>query len=678
MYQYQPSLFNPQQREAVLHDEGPMLVLAGAGSGKTRIIAHRVAYLIDGRNIEPSAIVAVSFTNKAARELRQRVADLIGNQKAAQCHLSTFHALGANILRAYIGKLGWKMPFAIIDNDDQIAIIKNVLKDLHLQGSSYDPQAILSFISRVKTAHVKPLDMPGMRWNPQGRTLAKIFDYYQIIRKSMNAVDFDDMIALPVQIFEQFEDIRKKYAESWKYLLVDEYQDTNELQFKMLELLCQDRANIMVVGDDDQSIYAFRGANSQHILEFPKLFPNVRVVSLEQNYRSNQIILDAANAVIAKNKTRHAKNLWSDTKDGDKIRSFQCASPEEEAAFIIEQIGLIRAAKNLEYRDFAILYRTNPQSRVFEEKLVESGLPYRIVGGSKFYDHAEIRDLIFYLRSAFSFHDELALRRIINTPRRGIAAATLAKIDETAKRENITFFEAIRQEAESDHLQPAAKLKLTEFVGIIERFHKRLMAKTEPMSKTMADLIEAIHYIAYLQSSSQSDANAQRRRENVDEFLNAMAAFEQREGRDVFAFLQRVSLEPPQKNEEENPNEITLMTLHASKGLEFPVVYIVGCEENLLPHANSQNEPALSEERRLFYVGITRAKQNLTLTRCTHRKKMYEIIEVEPSRFIKDIPAHTIDFSENGKSEAIQKLQEDQDAIMRERFARMKAMMHKG
>lgn len=672
MYQYQPSLFNPQQREAVLHHEGPMLVLAGAGSGKTRIIAHRVAYLIDCRHVEPSSIVAVSFTNKAARELRQRVADLIGMQKANHCHLSTFHALGANILRAHIEKLGWKLPFAIIDNEDQLSIIKNILKDLHLQGSTHEPQSILSFISRVKTAHVNPLDLPGMRWNPQGRTLARIYNQYQVIRKSMNAVDFDDMIALPVEIFEQFEDIRRQYVESWRYLLVDEYQDTNELQFKMLELLCRERANIMVVGDDDQSIYAFRGANSQHILEFPKLFPDVRVVSLEQNYRSTQMILDAANAVIAQNKTRHCKNLWSETKSDERIRSFSCGTPEEEAAFVVEQISLMHAAKDLEYSEFAILYRTNPQSRVFEERLVESGLPYRVVGGSKFYDHAEIRDLVFYLRSAFSFHDELALRRIINTPRRGIAAATLSRLDESAKRENISFFEAIKKETVGDNLQPAAKLKLTEFVEILERFHKRLMAKTEPLIRTMADLIEAIHYIAYLQSSSQSDAHAQRRRENVDEFLNALDAFERREGRDVFGFLQRISLEPPQKNEDEQLNEITLMTLHASKGLEFPAVFMVGCEENLLPHANSLNEPALSEERRLCYVGITRAKRHLTLTRCTRRKKMYEMIEVEPSRFLKDIPEHTIEFLDAAKSESAKKLQEEQHARMEERFARMR------
>lgn len=676
MYQYDPNLFNPQQREAVLHDKGPMLVLAGAGSGKTRIIAHRVAYLVDQRHVEPDSIVAVSFTNKAARELRQRVADLIGTQKAGQCHLSTFHALGANILRAHIGKLGWKMPFAIIDTDDQLSIIRNVLKELHLQGSTYDPQALLQFISKVKTAHVAPLDMPGMRWKPQGRTLAKIFDHYQIIRKSMNAVDFDDMIALPTDIFEQFEEVRAHYAHAWRYLLVDEYQDTNALQFRMLQLLCRDEANLMVVGDDDQSIYAFRGADSTHILEFPKLFKDVQVVSLEQNYRSTQVILDAANAVIAKNTKRHCKNLWSEVREGDKICAFACETPEEEASFVIDRIGELKAAKNLENRDIAILYRTNPQSRVFEEKIVEAGIPYRVVGGSKFYDHAEIRDLLFYCRSAFSFHDELALRRIINTPRRGIAAATLARLDDIAKTQNISFFEAIKLESQAETTAPAMRMKMAEFVALLEKYHKRFMAKTEPLAEVVQQYIEDIHYIAYLQSSSNSDENAQRRRDNVDEFVNAIAAFERREGRDLFGFLQSVSLEPPQKSEDENPDEVTLMTLHSSKGLEFKAVFLVGCEENLLPHANSLNEPALSEERRLFYVGITRAKRYLTITRVKNRRKMYETVAMEPSRFLKDIPANVIEISDNAQSESLQKLKEDEDRIMQERFAQMRALFN--
>lgn len=677
MYQFNPKIFNPQQLKAVLHADGPMLVLAGAGSGKTRIIAHRVAYLVTYQHIAPDNIVAVSFTNKAARELKQRVADLIGMQDASRCHLSTFHALGAEILRTYITKLGWKLPFAIIDNDDQIGIIKDVLKDLHLQGSAYDPQSLLGFISRVKTAHKTPLEMPGMKWNPQGKTLAKIYEHYQIIRKSMNAVDFDDMIALPVELFEQYPDILKKYENAWKYLLVDEYQDTNELQFRMLQLLCQSQANIMVVGDDDQSIYAFRGADSSHILNFPNLFKNVEIVSLEQNYRSTQIILDAANAVIAQNKTRHPKNLWAETKSGEKIRAFSCTNPDEEAAFIVEQIRQQKAARNLEFRDFAILYRTNPQSRALEDVLVHESLPYRIVGGSKFYDHTEIRDLIFYLRAAFSFHDELALRRIINTPRRGIAAAALARIDERAKSQNLSFFEAIRLETTAGNLQPAPKLKLTEFVEILEKFHKRFMSKSEPLAETMTDLIDAIHYVAYIQSSSNSDVNAQQRKENIDEFLNALASFERQEGRDLFGFLQRVAIEPPQKNEDTHPDEITLMTIHASKGLEFSAVYIAGCEENLLPHANSLKEPALSEERRLFYVGITRAKKYLTLTWSTSRKKMYDTIDIERSRFIKDIPDSVIDISDSSNSESAQKLQAENEAKLQDRFAQMRKLFEK-
>ncbi|MBQ9818489.1 MAG: UvrD-helicase domain-containing protein [Proteobacteria bacterium] len=676
MYQFDRNLFNPQQLEAVLHNEGPILVLAGAGSGKTRIIAHRIAYLIDYRNVDPASIVAVSFTNKAARELRQRVAQLIGDAKAKRSHLSTFHALGANILRTHIPRLGWKLPFAIIDTDDQLSIIRNVLKDLHLQGSTYDPQMLLGFISKVKTAHVAPLDLPGMRWKPQGRTLAKIFDHYQIVRKSMNAVDFDDMIALPTEIFETCEDVRQQYAKSWQYLLVDEYQDTNALQFRMLQLLCRERANLMVVGDDDQSIYAFRGADSSHILEFPKLFENVKVVSLEQNYRSTQVILDAANAVIARNTVRHPKKLWSQVREGEKIQSISCTTPEEEAGFVIEQIAQLKGVKNLSYRDFAILYRTNPQSRVIEEKLIESMLPYRIVGGSKFYEHAEIRDLIFYLRAAFSFHDELALRRIINTPRRGIAAAALGHLDEVSKSEKISFFEAVKAESQGTTLQPAARLKLTEFVNLLETYHRRFMAKSEPLATILDSYIKDIHYIEYIQSSSNSDENAQRRRENIDELVNALAAFERREGRDLFAFLQNVALEPPQKEEEENPDEITLMTLHSSKGLEFAYVFIVGCEENLLPHANSLNEPALSEERRLFYVGITRAKKHLTITYTQNRRKMYETIDITPSRFLSDIPESVIEKTDSSDSETAQKLRKEQEKIMEQRFAQMRALFN--
>lgn len=673
MYHFKPELFNPQQRQAVLHGEGPILVLAGAGSGKTRIIAHRVAYLVDQCHIDPAAIVAVSFTNKAAKELKTRIAELIGAPRANFCQLSTFHALGANILRANINRLGWKLPFAIIDGDDQRGIVKNVLKDLHLEGSAYDPEKLISFISRVKSAHLKVQDMPGMRWNPQGRTLCKIFDQYQVIRKSMNAVDFDDLIALTVELFEAYQDVLFRYQEAWQYLLVDEYQDTNALQFRLLELLCQKRANIMVVGDDDQSIYAFRGADSEHILDFPKHFKDVVVVSLEQNYRSSPIILEAANAVISKNKKRHAKRLWTEAKSSQRIVTIDCSTPEEEASTVIEQILSLRTTQNLEYSDFAILYRTNPQSRVLEEACIRLNVPYRVVGGTKFFDNAEIRDLVFYLRAIYAFHDELALRRIINTPRRGIAAAALSRIDERSKQEEISFFEAIKLEVEGTELPAAARHKLAAFLELLERYHKRVFTKAEPLSVFLEAFIHDLHFLAYIQSSSSSDKHAQRRRENVDELINAIAQFERQSGRDLLGFLQQISLDPPQ-NDENTSDVISLMTLHASKGLEFPAVTIVGCEENYLPHANSLEEPALSEERRLFYVGITRAKTWLCLTRCLTRQKRYENVDVEASRFIDDIPPNLLD-----KDQTFAKVvQEQQEAIVQERFAQMQALFSKG
>lgn len=677
MYEFKPSLFNPQQLQAVVHDTGPMLVLAGAGSGKTRIIAHRVAYLIDVRHVEPQKIVAVSFTNKAARELGERVAQLIGKTRARQCRLSTFHTLGVGILRKHIARLGWKLPFAIIDADEQLTIVRDVLKDMHLQGSSLDPQTLLGFISKVKTAHKDPLDMPGMRWNPQGKTLAKLFAHYQIIRKSMNAIDFDDMIALPVDIFEQFPDVLAQYAEAWQYLLVDEYQDTNALQFRMLELLCCKRQNLMVVGDDDQSIYAFRGADSKHILAFPTLFDGVKTVALEQNYRSTQIILDAANEVIAQNAARHEKRLWSDQKEGDKIRATSCKTPEDEAQFVAERIELERASKNLAYGDFAILYRTNPQSRVLEDKLVARGIPYKIVGSSKFYDRPEVRDTVFYLRAAHALHDELALRRIINTPRRGVAAAALARIDERAKNGAIPLFDALRAEAQDGDLTQSARIKLREFVDIMTKYHAKFAENAQPLAQTLSELLADIHYVAYIQSSSNSDEIARIRRDNLDELIGALASYETREGRNLGGFLEQLVLDPPRADDGEKRDEVTLMTLHSAKGLEFPYVFIVGCEENLLPHQNSLAEPALSEERRLFYVGITRAKRWLYLSRCLSRRRGYEIIEAEPSRFIKDIPPHAIAFEENASAAVNEKILRDEQAKMRDRFAQLRQMFSK-
>ena len=379
MFHFDPKNYSEDKLEAVLHNEGPMLVLAVAGSGKTYAITHRIAYLIVNRGIDPSSIVAVSFTNKAARELKKRVARLVGKEDAAKCQLSTFHALGAAILRKHITKLGWKIPFAIFDDTDQKKILKDVCKNYHFVGSEFSPDRLLHMISLTKTKRLRPEQLLPA-WNPYRQSFAKIYNEYQSVRKSMNGVDFDDLISLPVDIFEQFPNVLREYENSWQYLLIDEYQDTNALQFRMIQLLCSHHANIMVVGDDDQAIYAFRGAESEHILNFPKMFDNVKVVRFEYNFRSTGYILNAANAVIAQNVNRYPKQLKTKDGDGEIIRVFACPSPEQEAQFVIEQIQQQRAAKNLQYKDFAILYRANNQSDIFEQECIKNNIPYRLVG----------------------------------------------------------------------------------------------------------------------------------------------------------------------------------------------------------------------------------------------------------------------------------------------------------
>jgi len=677
MFRFDPKNYSEDKLQAVMHDKGPMLVLAVAGSGKTYAITHRIAYLTEICGVDPAQIVAVSFTNKAARELRERVGKLIGKDRAKLCQLSTFHAMGLEILRKHLDKLGWKMPFAIFGDDDQRRILKEVCKDIHFTGPASDPENLMHFISKVKTHHCDPLDLLPS-WNPRRLTYKKIFDDYQSIRKSMNGVDFDDMIALPVELFERFPDILASYEDAWQYLMVDEYQDTNSLQFRMIQLLCSHHANIMVVGDDDQAIYAFRGAESEHILNFPNLFDDVKVVKLEFNFRSTRHILNAANGVIQKNEKRHPKTLKTESDDGEKVRAFACQSPEDEANFVIEQIEDMRAARNLNYKDFAILYRANAQSNLLEEACIRKNVPYRIVGGSKFYDHAEIRDLVFYMRTALSPNDELALRRIINTPRRGIAAAALEHIDATSREQNISFFEALKEEANGSNLHAASRLKLMDFINTIETYHRRFAEKQEPMATIMQDMIDAIHFKEWIQSSSSSDVQARIRTENIRELLNALALFERTDGHDLMGFLQKICIEPPQqKNDDPNADVVTMMTLHSSKGLEYPAVFIVGCEENLIPHANSLDPPnpdALAEERRLFYVGITRAKKYLTLTRSKTRHKLYQTDSSTPSRFLADIPAETIEFNE-AESEAAKSMRKENEDMAAHYLAAIKELL---
>lgn len=705
MFKFDPTQYSEDKLCAVKHKDGPMLVLAVAGSGKTYAITHRIAYLTEICGISPEHIVAVSFTNKAARELRQRVAKLIGKEKAARCQLSTFHAMGLEILRKHIDKLGWIKPFAIFGDDDQRRILKNICKDIHLTGPAADPTYLMRFISRVKTHHCSPLDLLP-KWNPRRLTYKRIYDDYQSIRQSMNGVDFDDMIALPVELFEQFPDVLRTYEEAWQYLMIDEYQDTNALQFRLVQLLCGHQNNIMVVGDDDQAIYAFRGAESEHILNFPNMFENVEVVKFEYNFRSTRFILDAANAVIEQNETRYAKSLKTEGDDGEHIREFVCPTPEIEADFVVEQIQAQKVARNLQYRDFAILYRTNGQSTLLETALMRSSIPYRIVNSDSFSDKLEIRDLVFYMRTALSPDDELALRRIINTPRRGIGASTLEHIDLVAKSRQISFFEALKLEANGSTLAATARLKLQNFVSIIETFHARFAEKKEMLADTMEQLIEAIHFREYIQSSSNSDVQARIRMENIHELIRQLRLFERIDGRDLMGFLAKICVEKTAASDDPLADVVTLMTLHSSKGLEFPAVYIIGCEDGLIPHANAleRNEPefltmnmhdasnsvsatdddseadtkkandpnvsSLAEERRLFYVGMTRAKKYLTLTRSATRRHNNQTEPSLPSRFLADIPEHCIE-RESATSEAAQRLQRETQAAADNFFAQL-------
>ena len=701
MFQFDPAQYSDDKRCAVQHLNGPMLVLAVAGSGKTYAITHRIAYLTEVCGIEPSTIVAVSFTNKAARELRSRVAKLIGKDKADRCQLSTFHAMGLEILRKHIDKLGWIKPFAIFGDDDQRRILKNICKDIHLTGPAADPTYLMRFISRVKTHHCNPLDLLP-KWNPRRLTYKRIFDDYQSIRQSMNGVDFDDMIALPVELFERFPDVLQTYQETWQYLMIDEYQDTNALQFRLIQLLCGKQHNIMVVGDDDQAIYAFRGAESEHILNFPKMFENVEVVKFEYNFRSTRLILDAANAVIEQNETRYAKSLKTEGEDGEKIREFVCPSPEIEAEFVTEQIQAQRIARSLHYKDFAVLYRTNGQSTLLETAMMRAGIPYRIVNSDSFSDKLEIRDLVFYMRTALSPDDELALRRIINTPRRGIGASTLEHIDLIAKKQHISFFEALKIEAKGTTLTATARMKLQTFIDTIETFHARFAAKTEMLADTMEQLIEAIHFREYIQSSSNNDVQARIRMDNIRELVSQLRLFERTDGRDLMGFLAKICVEKTSPSDDPLADVVTLMTLHSSKGLEFPAVYIIGCEDGLIPHANAfeRNDPefltmgqtqpstndedekedsttsneqsvsSLAEERRLFYVGMTRAKKYLTLTRSATRRHNNQTEPSPPSRFLANIPETCIE-RESATSEAAQRLQKENEAAADNFFAQL-------
>jgi superfamily I DNA/RNA helicase len=637
---------NPQQREAVETLEGPVLLLAGAGSGKTRVITFRVGHLIE-KGIEPQNILAVSFTNKAATEMRERVAHLMGRQIADRVHLSTFHSLGADILKKHIEKIGYKKKFTILDQGDQLSLVKEVMKELNLDPKVVDPAALLFLISRAKMALADPRSLPEFKYHPMMPFAQKAHRNYQAALRGLNAVDFDDLICLPVQLFREREDVRKKYSELFKYVMVDEYQDTNATQLMFLEAIVRDHHNICVVGDDDQSIYAFRGAVSGNILLIEKKFPGTRVIKLEQNYRSTNTILGAANSLISHNRMRKEKTLWSANGAGEPITVIHAKDEREEAEYVAAEIDALKFQHDLNYSDFAILFRVNPQARLFEEAFRMYRIPYKLVGGQEFFDRKEVKDFIAYLKSCLNPDDEVNLRRIVNVPPRGLGPVTVDRISQYAHTQKITFFRALEAvaagEVEIENVTHGPRENLTGLVELLKRFHGRFDTNIQ-LKETARELLHDLHFIDYIRSSENSAKIASKRIDNVEEVLSSIAAFETRSGGTLDGFLTRITLDQSNTgSQKEEKDAVQCMTIHASKGLEFPVVFLVGMEEGYLPHDRSITERGgIDEERRLAYVGITRAKQHLYMTLATTRTRFGRKDDREPSRYLKEVPTEML------------------------------------
>lgn len=630
---------NPQQAEAVINTEGPMLIMAGAGSGKTKVLTCRVANLLQ-KGVRPYRILAITFTNKAAAEMRERVNNMSG-PAAKDVWLFTFHAFCARFLRMEIDKLpGYGGNFAIYDTADSQNLIKQILKEMNLDDKRFQPSGILSRISNAKNALQDAAAFARQAGDFYEQKVADIYSRYEQKLQLNNALDFDDLLMLSIKLLQENKEVREKYQDRFDYLLVDEYQDTNHAQYLLTKFLAAKHRNICVVGDADQSIYGWRGADIQNILDFEKDYPDAKVIKLEQNYRSTQIILDAANAVIENNTGRKPKNLWTENKSGADIIYFQAVDERDEARFVIEQLQNLQRTENKKLGDMAILYRTNTQSRIFEEMLIKSGISYNMVGGLKFYERKEIKDIIAYLRVIFNPADSLSLLRIINVPKRGIGDASLAKIQAYAAANNVSLFEAVSNAAAIDGLSSRFVSKLDDLAGII--FELMNLASEAPVE----DLIDRVlHDTGYLEElENERTPQAQSRIDNLHELISVAQEFaKSEEENNLENFLAHVALVSDIDDTELGEDAITLMTLHSSKGLEFPVVFLVGMEEGLFPHARTlMDETEIEEERRLCYVGITRAKEKLFLSSTKMRTIYGNTVTYPPSRFLQEIPARLV------------------------------------
>lgn len=630
---------NKQQIEAVKTTEGPMLIMAGAGSGKTKVITCRIAQLLQN-GVAPWRILAITFTNKAAAEMRSRV-DAMSGSAAKDVWLFTFHAFCARFLRTEIKHLdGYAQNFAIYDSSDSQNLVKQILKELNLDDKRFQPSGILARISDAKNSLIDADTFAKRAGDFYEQKVSEIYTKYQAKLQLNNAVDFDDLLLLSIRVLQENAEIREKYQEKFQYILVDEYQDTNHAQYLLTKLLAAGHRNICVVGDADQSIYGWRGADIQNILDFEKDYPDAKVIKLEQNYRSTQVILDAANAVIENNTGRNPKKLWTDKKDGAQIVYFQAVDERDEARFFIETLQHLQAKEQRKLGDMAVLYRTNTQSCIFEEMLIKSDINYSMVGGLKFYERKEIKDIIAYLRVIFNPADSLSLLRIINVPKRGIGDASLLKIQAHASANEISLFDAISNASEISGLGSRFASKLDDLAGII--FELMNLANERPVEEVIERVLHDTGYLAELEA--ERTPQAQSRIDNLHELLSVAKEFAKtEEENNLENFLAHVSLVADIDDAEIGEDAVTLMTLHSAKGLEFPIVFLAGMEEGIFPHARTlMNENEVEEERRLCYVGITRAKERLYLSSTKMRTIYGNTVTYPPSRFLGELPKNLV------------------------------------
>jgi DNA helicase-2/ATP-dependent DNA helicase PcrA len=625
---------NPAQREAVLHTEGPVLVVAGAGSGKTRVLTRRIAHLLGAVGVKPPEILAITFTNKAAGEMRERVGDLVG-PPARAAWVMTFHSACGRILRREAQRLGYRSNFTIYDQADQIRLVKRCLEELERDPKRFTPRGIHSQISNAKNALVGPEEYTERVASFYDQTVAEVYDLYQKRLFASNAVDFDDMLFLTVDVLERFPEAREKWQEAFRYILVDEYQDTNHAQYRLLQLLAEKHRNVFAVGDPDQSIYGFRGADIRNVLEFEHDFPGSYSIALEQNYRSTQHILDAANGVISHNRERKEKNLWSELGDGDPVRVIEVEDEHSEARYVAAEIALL-VEEGFSGSEVAVFYRTNAQSRVLEDILVRQGIAYQVIGGPRFYERAEIKDLVAYLQVLDNPYDAVSLLRIANRPRRGIGDTTLARLQTWADQREISLWEATA-EAEMAGVGAAPQKALKSFRGTIES----LMSAAQEFE--VPELIEEVLARSGYRESLEAERTieAEGRLENLEELVSVAREWREQtetEDKTLSAFLQEISLYADQDAMRGDTSLVTLMTIHNAKGLEYRAVYLIGMEEGIFPHSRSIEEQGVEEERRLCYVGMTRARERLTLMHASSRMLRGMRDHNLPSRFLDELP----------------------------------------